>query len=763
MNLPEGDVWDYKDTYRATWIGKVKGEEGPPVLDPVREGEDLLELDDPLFPEVPPPNMDSDMDLARRQIPALPASQEGANFIHVITHECLEGDALRCVIKAVRDDVPLQLDDYVRAGDLLAYFQAGASLPPSSPAPQPDSQPDAQIPVFEIPPPSPSTSYITHYNTDKPCPWCEVTTRTFVSPVVAPTEANDVITVTATPDSGPPFTTTIVLPPSNPTPAWPQFPQAPPPLPPSTPESPSVITITATPAGGETTITTTYTLPPTPAPNPIQPFPVLSASPADTTITSKTTLGSTVLPIETTISVLPSSSIVVTIDSVTVPIVSYTTATLPISNAAGQTPAPPDTATSATLIPPTSTVRIPEGGWPFQWNTQAPPPIQAPPATSPFFQGPFAGGTMVSSSPATDFPLASQFFGGPFAGGVAVPSPTVYPNPIPYPDPDAFPDPFKVPFPYVQGPIPVPVLGQPVDGDMTTTTTTFGLPFFEGPFAGGVVPPSSSSTAPTPIPTEIVLNGPSGVPYPYPYPFPLPPLNPNPSQPLATDAVARLVFTTNNGGRPARVPDMVFPPGSKEKRHIDEKPDAEKTDAEKADVELELEKRRTPDHAVRPAAARLLDHISLAPGQTLNPNAKLLQVLRGMAKKQQRLQHEQSRNQRQQHKLSTRSPAHANMPDNRQIRVGQVTGRFSVRGERSLGAFDALGGYDAGLLVAVYVICTVVVMGFVGWGVVWGVRRRRRVRRVRRARMEKMGIEGGMKGMKGKGKGKDRVGREGGI
>jgi hypothetical protein len=52
--------------------------------------------------------------------------------IHVITHECLEGDALRCVIKAVPDDAPLNPDDYVRVSDLLQYLQGAINVPSES-------------------------------------------------------------------------------------------------------------------------------------------------------------------------------------------------------------------------------------------------------------------------------------------------------------------------------------------------------------------------------------------------------------------------------------------------------------------------------------------------------------------------------------------------------------------------------------------------------------------------------------------------------
>ena len=53
-------------------------------------------------------------------------------IIHVITHECLEGDALRCVIKGVPDNAPLDLDDYVKVADLLEYLQGSVNVPTSS-------------------------------------------------------------------------------------------------------------------------------------------------------------------------------------------------------------------------------------------------------------------------------------------------------------------------------------------------------------------------------------------------------------------------------------------------------------------------------------------------------------------------------------------------------------------------------------------------------------------------------------------------------
>lgn len=44
-------------------------------------------------------------------------------LVHVITHECLDSDALRCVIKGVRNDAPLDLEDYVRVGDILKMLR----------------------------------------------------------------------------------------------------------------------------------------------------------------------------------------------------------------------------------------------------------------------------------------------------------------------------------------------------------------------------------------------------------------------------------------------------------------------------------------------------------------------------------------------------------------------------------------------------------------------------------------------------------------
>ncbi|KAF1950941.1 hypothetical protein CC80DRAFT_539303 [Byssothecium circinans] len=54
---------------------------------------------------------------------AAPSDNENHGEIHVITHECLEGDALRCVIKPVPTNVLLEPEDYVRVGDILRLLQ----------------------------------------------------------------------------------------------------------------------------------------------------------------------------------------------------------------------------------------------------------------------------------------------------------------------------------------------------------------------------------------------------------------------------------------------------------------------------------------------------------------------------------------------------------------------------------------------------------------------------------------------------------------
>lgn len=696
VTMPDDDVWGDANTYKDTY---VPGHHNAILFQPTFEGTSGYEHpagkganghQQPKYkpgekrqvalPPAGPPYLPFDA-----QAEACEECSKPVNFIHVITHECLEGDALRCVIKAVRDDVPLELDDYVRAGDLLAYFQAGVQqVPPASVGPQPQGEDPATVPGLEFPPgfelppglelppgfglppqvpgagPDPSTIYTTHYNTEKPCPWCEVTTRTFVSPIAAPTADADVITVTATPDSGPPFITTIALPPADPTPDFPQV--FPPPQPQLPAADPTIITITATPPGGATTITTTYTLPAETPSLPVIPQP---APPADLTITSKTTLGSTVLPIETTIPIRPDSSIVVTLDSVTVPIVSYATTTIVPANAAGQTLAPPDTATSATLVPPTGTVRAPPGGWPFQ---------------IPDFSTVFP----VSTSP---------------AGGSVFPGVGGQPQGEPY-------YPYPYPYPFVQGPVEVPSGGS---SGFPVATAVFG-----GPFAGGVVPsplPSSTSTEGAPLPTEIVLGG-----TPATGASPVYPPLVAPAQPQATDAVARLIFESDAGR--GRVPDRVVPPG---KRSVDEDVEVQVDQNEEEDKadDSSLQKRRTPDSLVRPGATQHLEHISLHPGQTLNPHSKLVQLLRSMRRLSP-------------HNLTPRNldSPQVHLQLGNEPLVGQVTGRFAVRGERPLGVFEGWKSAQKGVAVGGFVGCLMGVVGVVG-GVGWWVGRRRRARRDR--------------------------------
>ncbi|KAL5385214.1 hypothetical protein PMIN02_008942 [Paraphaeosphaeria minitans] len=287
------------------------------------------------------------------------------------------------------DDVPLELDDYVRAGDLLNYLEA-------APPPEDDLPP---------PPPPPASS-----------------------------------------SAGQPF------------------------------GSPTVLTITATPSGDSTTITTTYTLPPQPSLYPGFSSPRSSSAAPVTTITSKITVGSTVLPISTTIFVGSSSFVVVPIGSRTVPIVSYTTystttSSCPVSAAtsktivstvptaassfivvtatllsgppitttiavpvgstkAGQIMTVPNAAASATLPPPMSTVRRPPGGWSFQLSSSRsndrlrPTAWGAPPQGSHVASAP--GMTSSASAPAgrpTEFVLGGTagMFGSPASSpGAAV-------------------------------------------------------------------------------------------------------------------------------------------------------------------------------------------------------------------------------------------------------------------------------------------------------------------------------------------------------
>ncbi|KAF2449241.1 hypothetical protein P171DRAFT_469349 [Karstenula rhodostoma CBS 690.94] len=225
--------------------------------------------------------------------------QHPAGIIHVITHECLEGDALRCVIKPVRDDVPLEVNDYVRAGDLLKYFEA-ALPPPTS--------------ILPPPAPSPSSSSAGELSGDAA-----------------------VLTIHATPPGGSTTMTTIYTPP---------------------PHSSSLVPASSLPAASSSQSTV---------------VPPSSAAPV-TTITSKITVGSTVIPISTNIPV----------GSTTIPIVSYTTITVPASSPPSTStstsyvpPSPETTFTAvtatplsrppiATTVPPLSTVRRPSGGWPFQ-------------------------------------------------------------------------------------------------------------------------------------------------------------------------------------------------------------------------------------------------------------------------------------------------------------------------------------------------------------------------------------------------------------
>src|SRR5689334_4097677 len=51
-----------------------------------------------------------------------PAPINEAPSVHIITHECLENDPVRCVKEAVEAGAVLKPEDYVRIGDLYPVF-----------------------------------------------------------------------------------------------------------------------------------------------------------------------------------------------------------------------------------------------------------------------------------------------------------------------------------------------------------------------------------------------------------------------------------------------------------------------------------------------------------------------------------------------------------------------------------------------------------------------------------------------------------------
>jgi hypothetical protein len=40
--------------------------------------------------------------------------EDGKVYVHIITNECLKGDAIRCVIKGVPEGSEVEADDYIR-------------------------------------------------------------------------------------------------------------------------------------------------------------------------------------------------------------------------------------------------------------------------------------------------------------------------------------------------------------------------------------------------------------------------------------------------------------------------------------------------------------------------------------------------------------------------------------------------------------------------------------------------------------------------
>ncbi|KAL5374926.1 hypothetical protein DPSP01_011595 [Paraphaeosphaeria sporulosa] len=335
-----------------------------------------------------------------------------AGTVHVITHECLEGDALRCVIKPVRDDVPLELNDYVRTGDLLKYLEATSppkdGLPPPPPPPPPPAsstagQPSGSPAVLTITAtPSGGSTTITTMYTLPPHPSLLVpgSSQCFVGPPAgssssSPSEA-PVTTITSKTTVG---STVLTIPTTIPV------------------DSSSVVV----PIGSTTVPVISYTT--TTVPNLFSSSPstpsYLSHSSYTTYITTTSSCPVCAVTTKTIVSPVPaavSSYIVVTATSLSGPPITTTIAvpaasTPKSTSTAGQSTQAPDTATSATPIPPMSTVLRPPGGWPFELsssrgNNNLRPTVSGGPPQGSVVPAP--GTTSSSSAPAglpTEFVL----------------------------------------------------------------------------------------------------------------------------------------------------------------------------------------------------------------------------------------------------------------------------------------------------------------------------------------------------------------------
>ncbi|OAG12330.1 uncharacterized protein CC84DRAFT_1171077 [Paraphaeosphaeria sporulosa] len=338
-----------------------------------------------------------------------------AGTVHVITHECLEGDALRCVIKPVRDDVPLELNDYVRAGDLLKYLEAtsppkdGLPPPPPPPASSTAGQLSGSPAVLTITAtPSGGSTTITTMYTLPPHPSLLVpgSSQCFVGPPAGSSSSSSseapVTTITSKTTVG---STVLTIPTTIPV------------------DSSSVVV----PISSTTVPIISYTT--TTVPNLFSSSPstpsYLSHSSYTTYITTTSSCPVCAVTTKTIVSPVPaavSSYIVVTATSLSGPPITTTIAvpaasTPKSTSTAGQSTQALDTATSATPIPPMSTVLRPPGGWPFELsssrgNNNLRPTVSGGPPQGSVVPAP--GTTSSSSAPAG---LPTEFvLGGP--GGI---------------------------------------------------------------------------------------------------------------------------------------------------------------------------------------------------------------------------------------------------------------------------------------------------------------------------------------------------------
>lgn len=61
-----------------------------------------------------------------------PKIYKDKKYVHIITHECLEGDAVRCIIKRIPEGSVLQPNDYVRVGEIGTLLDMDLNSPDSN-------------------------------------------------------------------------------------------------------------------------------------------------------------------------------------------------------------------------------------------------------------------------------------------------------------------------------------------------------------------------------------------------------------------------------------------------------------------------------------------------------------------------------------------------------------------------------------------------------------------------------------------------------